>query len=297
MLTLLLRALVATATATLFQPAPVAAQPAGGIRRTVFISVADRQHRWVTDLTAEDLIVKERGKVCVVQSATQGAGLLRIALLIEPSLLGDTNVHSALSQFVGKMQGRAEIGLVTAGPRDRTIIAYTKDAGVLTTGISRLSQVRDPGPDHLGEGIFETARAQMKSETRHRAVIALGIDRDQIMNMQAQEVLDELQHSGVMLFVASVPGPMGTMPVGDMADASGLSQVLGDGPKQSGGRREQVTITAGFPDVLKAFADELLHQYEVVYLLPAGTKPDNRLSVTTTRRDVFVRAPSRVPNR
>lgn len=276
---------------------PGAAQMTGGVKRTVYITVTDKQRQWVQDLTAADLIVKEGGKLRTVLSAEPAAGLVRVALLVEPSLLSDRNVHNALSQFVGKMQGHAEIGLMLASSRDVTVIEYTKDSRLLVDGIARLDLVRSQLPEHLGEGIFETARALGKSETRRRAIVALGVDRDQEMNMQAQEILDEIQRRGVTLFVASLPGPTSTMPVGAMGDASGLAQVLGDGSKESGGRRQLVTISAGFPDVLKQFADEILHQYEVTYVLPNGTKPVSRVSVSTTRRDLVVRAPSRISNR
>jgi hypothetical protein len=48
--------------------------------------------------------------------------------------------------------------------------------------------------------------------------------------------------------------------------------------------------------MLGNIADELLHQYEITYTLPAGQKPDDKLEVKSKRKDVTVRAPSRLVN-
>jgi hypothetical protein len=54
-----------------------------------------------------------------------------------------------------------------------------------------------------------------------------------------------------------------------------------------------VAVT-GLVKGMLTLADELSHQYRLTYVLPAGVDPSDRLEVSTTRRDVEVRAPTRV---
>jgi hypothetical protein len=43
-------------------------------------------------------------------------------------------------------------------------------------------------------------------------------------------------------------------------------------------------------------ANELLHQYEVAYAVPDGTKPGDKISVSSKRKGVTIRAPARLSN-
>jgi hypothetical protein len=75
------------------------------------------------------------------------------------------------------------------------------------------------------------------------------------------------------------------------------NKVLGDGPKQSGGRYEEMVASAGLPKALQLVADDLVNQYVVSYTLPAGVKPSGKIAVAVGRRGVTFRAPTRVPER
>jgi hypothetical protein len=68
-----------------------------------------------------------------------------------------------------------------------------------------------------------------------------------------------------------------------MGDESGREQVLGDGAKQTGGRRVDVVTTGNIPKALQQIADDLAAQYVISYALPDGVKPDKRFSVSTDR--------------
>jgi hypothetical protein len=75
--------------------------------------------------------------------------------------------------------------------------------------------------------------------------------------------------------------------------AMNLSKVLGDGSKESGGRHDQVISTTLIPS-FERLANELLMQYAVKVAVPAGVKPTDKLSVSSTRRGAKVYAPSRL---
>ena len=65
-----------------------------------------------------------------------------------------------------------------------------------------------------------------------------------------------------------------------------LNRVLGDGPKQSGGRRIEIGGLGGTIPELQSVATELRKQYLITYIVPAGERPDQKLSVSTKRREV-----------
>jgi hypothetical protein len=76
-----------------------------------------------------------------------------------------------------------------------------------------------------------------------------------------------------------------------------MGRVLFDGPTLSGGSSRLANGTQAFFDALNAVANTLANQYRLTYILPDGVKPHQRLEVTTTRPDVKIVAPTRIPDR
>jgi hypothetical protein len=131
-------------------------------------------------------------------------------------------------------------------------------------------------------------------------------------SISGNDVREQLRKSGAALYVVSAAGAQGAAPPqargtdavsvqqGQVRDAElaesafNLAQVLGDGAKESGGRHDQVIATT-HAKALEQLADELLHQYEITYVPADGVKPGEKLSVSSKRKGVTVRAPSRVP--
>jgi hypothetical protein len=70
--------------------------------------------------------------------------------------------------------------------------------------------------------------------------------------------------------------------------------VLSEGTARTGGRRDQVLSNSGIPDRFKQAADELLNQYVVTYGRPDKLIPPEKISVTTSKPNVTVRARTRV---
>jgi hypothetical protein len=114
-------------------------------------------------------------------------------------------------------------------------------------------------------------------------------------------VLDKLRDSGASLHVflmesraARQMAPV-SRPSALLEENMNLGEVLGDGSKQSGGRREEIVAATGVFTGLQTLAEDLLRQYSIEYDLPAGVKPSDRFSVSTKRKGVSLRAPSRIP--
>ena len=73
-----------------------------------------------------------------------------------------------------------------------------------------------------------------------------------------------------------------------------LSEVLGDGPKQSGGKREEIVASAGIVAGLQELAEALRHQYAVSFSRADRPKDSEKLSISVKRSGLTVRAPMKL---
>jgi hypothetical protein len=74
-------------------------------------------------------------------------------------------------------------------------------------------------------------------------------------------------------------------------------QVLTDGPKQSCGLAEGIGGSGNLGTAMTHIFNHLTSQYVVTYTLPEGTRPSDRVTVQTSRRDVKLIAPTHIPDR
>jgi len=72
--------------------------------------------------------------------------------------------------------------------------------------------------------------------------------------------------------------------------------VLGDGPKQSGGRRKEIVASAGITSGLQELAEALRNQYAISFSRPDRPKENEKLSVSVKRSGLTVRAPIKARN-
>jgi hypothetical protein len=137
----------------------------------------------------------------------------------------------------------------------------------------------------------------MVAKPERSALVVLAFSGGQA-GVDPRSVLEKVRQSGVtMSAVTLAGGTTDSSSAASLAEQSGREQVLGDGPKQSGGRRLEVPSTGAFPQALQQIANDLLAQYAITYTLPEGVKPDKRFSIGSKRRGVTLRAPSAIPDR
>ena len=114
-------------------------------------------------------------------------------------------------------------------------------------------------------------------------------------------MLDQLQKSGAALHVIAVNSSalasMATVqqPGALLGENLNLNEVLGDGPKQSGGKREEIVASAGLVAGLQELAETLLTQYAVPFSRADAEVGGQAQSVSVKRSGVTVRAPVRLP--
>jgi hypothetical protein len=298
------RSVVAAAVAIAVSGAPtgaqVAAPAADPSSRTIYVNVTDQNGLPIEGLTAADFEVKEGGKVTTVSDAGIAKNPLQIALIVDDN--GTGLFRSPLARFVQRMEGHAVISLRSVVGQTMKLVDYTPNMETVMQGIATLN-ARPGTPDggQLLEGISEAAIELKKLEATRPVIIAFTVGGEEHSTVNSDHVLNQLRQSGAALHVFSVESSAlrstvaAARPRDLLQENMHLNRVLGDGPKQSGGRHQSIVASTGFLLGLQNLASELTSQYRVTYTLPAGARRSERLSVTIKRKGTVVRAPVKLP--
>lgn len=282
------------------QNAPAAAAPARV--NTVYISVSEESGAPVLDITSTDISVKEDGKPRDVLKVSMATAPLQVMVIVDDN--GTGVFRSGLMQFVQQLQGRAEVALNSVVGQTQKLVDYTSDLQRVVDAAATLTArpaTHDGG--QLLEAIFQAAKEQQKRESARPVIVALTVGGEEHSTVPAHHVLDELAKSRSTLYVISVvtnalrPTVGVSRPAALLQENLNLSEVLGDGPKQSGGWHEQITASPGVVLGLRRIASELKNQYLVEYSRPPKGKSIEKLTVSLSRRGVQLRAPTKVPGR
>jgi VWFA-related protein len=291
------------AAAILMLPVETSAQrgsPAVPHVRTVHVSAVDRKETPVTDLAATEFVLREGGDVREIIRVEPASTPLHIAIIVDDSGTGIFRVP--IANFVNQLLGRAQFAVKHVIGQAVRLVDYTSDVERLRDAILRLG-VRAETPDggRVVEAVFDTAKEVRDFD---RPVIVLLTDTHaEYSSLPAHHVLEELQRSGAILHVIAVARlaqlnpssvPLAKDKPADLLEHQlDINRVLGDGPKQTGGRRVEIGGLGGTIPELQSVAAQLKQQYLITYLVPAGEKLNQRLSVSSKRRGITVRAPSR----
>jgi VWFA-related protein len=270
--------------------------------RVIYALAIDERGVPVTDLTPADFIVKEDGKVQQVTAAETATAPPQIAIIVDDN--GTGIFRYGLADFVQRFREKAEIALTVVQGQTRKVVDYTTSFPALMAGINELG-VRPATPDggQLLEGIYEAAKELNRREAQRPVIIALTVGGEEHSTLTARYVLDQLHQSRAALHVVfagsrSVRTTSAANRPADLLEGNlHISEVLGDGPKQSGGRRHDVIPTNALFSDLQQIARELKDQYVVTYLRPDSVKSARNIDVSVGRRGVTVIAPSRAPIR
>ena len=276
------------------------ADPAVPHVRTVHVSAVDRKEVPITDLAVANFVLREGGDIREILKVEPATTPLHIAIIVDDSGTGIFRVPVA--NFVNQLLGRAQFSIKHVIGQAIRLVDYTADVERLREAVLRLG-VRAETPDggRVVEAVFDSAKELREFD---RPVIVLLTDTHaEYSSLPARHVLEELQRSGAILHVIAVarmvqlnPTSVPTAkdkPADLLEHQLDINRVLGDGPKQTGGRRVEIGGLGGTIPELQGVAVQLKQQYLITYLVPAGEKLNQKLSVSSKRRGVTVRAPSR----
>jgi VWFA-related protein len=287
------------------QSSPPSPIPAGTARtNTVFVTVTEAAGGPVLDLTQEDFTVTEDGKDLPVVRAEIANVPLHVMVIVDDN--GTGIFRFGVAHFIQQLAGRAQIAISTVYGQTQMLVDYTTDGDALNKALGALT-ARPSTPDggQLLEGIFQATKDQGRRNLSCPIIVALTVGGEEHSTVPAHHALDELAKSGSRLYVVQVASNAQMRPNVPITTARqllgenlNLSEVLGEGPKQTGGQRVEIVATPGLLQGLQRIAVELKSQYAVAYTRPEGRpKATERITVSVKRRGLTLRAPSRVPGR
>jgi VWFA-related protein len=275
--------------------------------RTVWVTVVDGKGAPVPDLTAAEVEVKEDGKTREVLTVGPNADPLSVVVLLDDKGSDINEIRSALAAFVARVQGRAEVSLVSVVPTTMTVFDFTSSTPSMMSGVRRLVWRAGPSGGLLLGAVADAAGALERREATRPAIVVVTFEGEESRSHKpASAILAALERSRATLHVVAVGTP--TMRRMDRAvvesggaqgddwvvDQANRNAVLGEGPRQSGGRRHELTAASGLSRALETVAQDLLNQYALVYAGATDTKASRKLSVSVKRRGVTVRAPTKI---
>jgi hypothetical protein len=255
------------------------------VTRKVYISATDSTGAPVTDLTAADIAVKEGGKERAVVSLQPAAAPMQVAILVDDA--GTGGFQAAVGEFLQKTLGRGQFSISMLSPQAVSLVDFTEDVEKLKDALGRLRPRGRLQPDgeQLPAAIADSAKELQRRKAERPVILALTIAGAILESAEANNILKTLRSSGASLNVVYI-------------DGADLGHVLGDGPKESGGRLEAAAGTAqAISTAVIRIADSLLNQSVLTYTLPDGVKMADRISVTTSRKGIRLTSPSRIPDK
>lgn len=277
------------------------AQANGDVHRTVYFTATARGGTFVGDLTAADVTVEEAGKAREILRLEPSRARLKVCLAVDEGLAADLYVRRAAIQFAQQLQGAAaEVSIYLLAAGSVKLADYTSNPGLVIAAIQALPR-RAQGGGRLVESLFQLTGRQGSVEGR-RVIVLLATEAPERNTMTANGLLDVLRDTGAVLHVSTLAGPPGIInpPTPDAAHLEAVDEIerdraLNEGAKQSGGLRLVSLRTDDFPASLDRIRGELLHEYQLTYVVAAGSKSDGRLQIGIRRRGVTARGPRRVP--
>jgi hypothetical protein len=254
------------------------------VTRKVYISAVDSKGAPITDLTAAEITVKEGGKERPVVSLQPATVPMHVAILVDDN--GTGAFQPGVFEFLQKVLSRGQFSISMLSPQALRLVDYTADVEALKSALGRLGQRGrlQPDGDQLPEAIAESARELQQRKAERPIILALTIAGGLLHSVEPNNVLRTVRASGAALNVVYITG----------AD---LGQVLGDGPKESGGRIEEASTGQAIAPAVIRIADSLMNQYQLTYTLPDGVKMSDRLNVSTSRKGIKLTSPSRIADR
>jgi hypothetical protein len=216
-----------------------------------------------------------------VATLRPATGALQISILVDDA--GQGFYEGPVGYFVGRMMQRAEIAISMLNPQPFKLVDYTTDPSALLAAVKKLTQrgrIQHDGRQ-VAEAVAWAARELRNREAR-RPVILVVTATGESGTLEIDDfILRDLKASGASLHVVHVNGV-------------DLGMVLSEGPMYSGGMLANAANTESMRDALSRIAASLQSQYELTYVLPDGTRPNDRLQLQTTRKGVTLLAPQRI---
>jgi hypothetical protein len=215
---------------------------------------------------------------------------MQIAILVDTSQGARDDIshmRTALPAFIKTLttgEVRNEVAIIAIGERPTVFTNYTFSQVELKKGVDRIWSVQGSGA-YLLDGIIEVCQGFKKREAARPVIVAILSEGPELSNRQHDQVLEPLRAAGAGFHAITMGRPSTSL----SDETRNRNMVLDEGPRQTGGRRDELLTSQALASKLTQLADELTHQYKVTYARPQSLIPPARVTVTAAKAGVVAR--------
>jgi hypothetical protein len=267
-----------------------AAPSAQAIQRAMYVSAVNEAGTPVPGLGPSDFIVREDNKAREVLKAEPAVEPMQVAVLVDTSQ-GARNdishIRTALPGFLKILTTgdvKNEVAIIAIGERPTVFTNYTFNQIELKKGVDRIWSMQGSGA-YLLDGIIEVCQGFKKRGAQRPVIVAILSEGPELSNRQHDQVLDPLRDAGAAFHAITMGRPSTSL----SDEARNRNIVLDEGPRQTGGRREELLTSMALDAKLVQLGDELTHQYKVTYARPESLIPPERVTVAAAKPGVTAR--------
>jgi hypothetical protein len=264
------------------------ARQAGGVNKSLFVAVLDENGRPVRQFTADDVLIREDGQDRPVVEVKPASQPISVAVLIDTAQSARVSDHYgtpdeyvrdlrvATSSFAHQLltlSPEAHVSLMEFGQAAVTMVKYTTDLTEFDKGVNKI--VSRPGVGSvLGEALAQANKDLLAQPGGRRAIVSINLEPSDEQSIEnANPIKEAFRKSGAQLWALSVHR-------GELKN-SNRDVVLNDFAKLTGGQRDFIVDISAMENILKAYANALAMQYEVVYKRPETAKTAKAIQVGT----------------
>ena len=263
---------------------------AQALQRAMYVSALNDAGAPVPDLGPSDFIVREDAMAREVLKVEPAVEAMQIAVLVDTGQGARddiSHIRTALPPFVKTLTTgdvKNEVAIIAIGERPTVFTNYTFQQADLKKGIDRIWSVQGAGT-YLLDGIIEVCQGFKKREAKRPVIVAILSEGPELSNRQHDQVIDPLRSAGAAFHAITLGRPSSSL----SNEARERAFVLDEGPRLTGGRREELLTSMALAGKLTLLADELMHQYKVTYARPQSLIPPERVTVASTKAGVTAR--------
>ena len=282
------------ALATAIAVVAVSADQRASRERGIVVSTALANGTPVTDLTAEEFVVREDAFAREVIRTSPAPPPSHVMILADDSdsmQAQITFLRSAIAKFVPRMAALKpppQLALTTFGERPTKRAPFTPDSAAVEKAAKQLFSINGAGAYFL-QAIVEACQDLRKRSAPSPVLVAFVSERSPEFSSDSRKTIEKaLQSAGASLWVVALQD---TIHTDRSPEGFERAVVLGDVTVASGGLTRTVISGQGIESGFDGIASLLASRVLVVYARPEQTIPPTTIEVSTKRPDVRVASP------